>query len=45
MDAILCYDLGFAGGFQVPDGEEDRQHIVEELEEAIATLNREGTRA
>lgn len=42
MDATLCYDLGFAGGFQVPDDEEDRQHIVDDLEEAIAAINKEG---
>ena len=41
MDATICYDLGFAGGFQIPDDEEDRQNIVDDLEEAIATLNRE----
>ena len=44
IDARLCYDLGFAGGFQIPDDEEDRQHIADDLEEAIAHVKRRETK-
>jgi type VI protein secretion system component VasF len=44
MDARLCYDLGFAGGFQIPDDEEDRQDIADDLEEAIAHVKRRETK-